>query len=352
MLKSALITHRTVRTAAVLAFAALVAGCGGNGTPAPVELGGAPVAPSTMPYAPTAAPTPMPSPPYAPRPASVPLAAMPAAPAVERPRQELNIVVRPGQSVGGLAEQYHVSRHDIIAANHLPPPYGIEIGQHLVIPGVIPGVTPGAGGRAEAAAAPPPERHAAAAATPEVIPLDAPAPAKAPAPTVAPPPRPSAAAAPEREAANTSTKPAATETAAPRAGLLWPVQGRIIAGYGEAAGGRRNDGINIGAPLGAPIRAVDGGVVAYAGNEVRGYGNLVLVKHPDGFISAYAHCEKLLVRKGERVARGQVIAKVGATGGVAAPQLHFELRRGEQAVDPRQFLAPPSSAQGAAKQAG
>ena len=102
--------------------------------------------------------------------------------------------------------------------------------------------------------------------------------------------------------------------------------------------GRRNDGINIAAPRGAPVRAVDGGIVAYAGNQLRGYGNLVLIKHPDGLISAYAHCEQLLVQRGEHVARGQVIAKVGETGGVAQPQLHFELRQGDRAVDPRRFL--------------
>ena len=105
-------------------------------------------------------------------------------------------------------------------------------------------------------------------------------------------------------------------------------------------GGGRNDGINIAAPRGTPVRAVEGGVVAYSGNELRGYGNLVLIKHPDGFISAYAHCEELLVKRGQHVKAGQVIAKVGATGGVGRPQLHFELRRGENPVDPKKFLAP------------
>ncbi len=90
--------------------------------------------------------------------------------------------------------------------------------------------------------------------------------------------------------------------------------------------------------------AVDGGIVAYAGNELRGYGNLVLVKHSSGWISAYAHCEELLVKRGDKVSRGQTIAKVGATGGVNEPQLHFELRRGKRAVDPREFLAPAPSA--------
>jgi murein DD-endopeptidase MepM/ murein hydrolase activator NlpD len=122
--------------------------------------------------------------------------------------------------------------------------------------------------------------------------------------------------------------------------FLWPVRGRILAGYGSGRDGTHNDGINIAAPRGAAVEAADGGVVAYAGNELRGYGNLILVKHSNGWISAYAHCDLILVKRGEKVARGQTIARVGSTGSVAEPQLHFELRRGNHAVDPREFLAP------------
>jgi murein DD-endopeptidase MepM/ murein hydrolase activator NlpD len=88
------------------------------------------------------------------------------------------------------------------------------------------------------------------------------------------------------------------------------------------------------------VEAADGGVVAYTGNELRGYGNLILVKHTNGWISAYAHCDQILVKRGDKVARGQTIAHVGSTGNVSEPQLHFELRRGNHAVDPREFLAP------------
>jgi murein DD-endopeptidase MepM/ murein hydrolase activator NlpD len=88
------------------------------------------------------------------------------------------------------------------------------------------------------------------------------------------------------------------------------------------------------------VQAADGGIVAYTGNELRGYGNLILVKHANGWISAYAHCDSILVKRGEKVGRGQLIARVGSTGNVSEPQLHFELRRGQQAVDPREFLAP------------
>jgi murein DD-endopeptidase MepM/ murein hydrolase activator NlpD len=128
------------------------------------------------------------------------------------------------------------------------------------------------------------------------------------------------------------------------------VRGRILAGYGVAAGGTHNDGINIAAARGSPVAAVDGGTVAYAGNELRGYGNLILVKHANGWITAYAHCDELLVKHGDKVNRGQTIAKVGATGGVSEPQLHFELRRGKRPVDPREFLAPAPSAGEPARQ--
>jgi murein DD-endopeptidase MepM/ murein hydrolase activator NlpD len=119
----------------------------------------------------------------------------------------------------------------------------------------------------------------------------------------------------------------------------WPLNGRILAGYGAGPDGSRNDGISIAAPRGAPITAIEAGTVAYAGNELRGYGNLILIKHTDGWISAYGHCDELLVKKGDQVHRGSVIAKVGATGNVNEPQLYFELRRGKQPVDPREFLA-------------
>ncbi|MGA8552348.1 MAG: M23 family metallopeptidase, partial [Stellaceae bacterium] len=126
--------------------------------------------------------------------------------------------------------------------------------------------------------------------------------------------------------------------------FLWPVRGHVLEDYGAGPDGTHNDGINIAAPRGAPVQATDAGIVAYAGNELRGYGNLILIKHPNGWISAYAHCDLILVRTGQKVARGQVIARVGSTGNVSAPQLHFELRRGKHPVDPRDYLTPLPSA--------
>jgi murein DD-endopeptidase MepM/ murein hydrolase activator NlpD len=187
--------------------------------------------------------------------------------------------------------------------------------------------------------------------TPDVIPLDDLPPARAansagtPVRRPAPPAtasRPPPAAPPpvrvhtEPETAKADPSPAALPHGAH---FGWPLNGRILAGYGAAPDGSRNDGISIEAPRGAPIAAIEAGTVAYAGNELRGYGNLILIKHADGWISAYGHCDELLVKKGDQVHRGTVIAKVGATGNVNEPQLYFELRRGKQPVDPRQFLA-------------
>ena len=121
-------------------------------------------------------------------------------------------------------------------------------------------------------------------------------------------------------------------------GFVWPVRGPVIQGFGPIAKGQSNDGINIAAKQGTPVTAAENGVVAYAGNELKGFGNLLLVKHADGWMTAYAHNEKLLVGRGETVKKGQKIATVGASGNVTRPQLHFELRRGTEAVDPQKYL--------------
>ena len=127
---------------------------------------------------------------------------------------------------------------------------------------------------------------------------------------------------------------------APRAGatFLWPANGKIISRFGSKPGGLHNDGINIEAPVGTSVVAAENGVVAYAGNELRGFGNLLLIRHADGWITAYAHNDKLLVKRGDSVKRGQVIARVGSTGNVSSPQLHFEIRKGTEPVDPLKYL--------------
>jgi murein DD-endopeptidase MepM/ murein hydrolase activator NlpD len=342
--------RRRLRAGAVLSAAILVASCGGNRHEAPVMNGLNGAAPDRIEATPV---SPM---------APIPRSSRPQTAAPSGPGQR--VVVRPGQSVGYLAREYGVTKRAIIEANNLTPPeYKIEIGKTLVIPG--PGGSearaPVHAAAAEKPPAPPAERPAAAARAAkagEIIPLDEPAPAprkSATAPAIGFPPRSASAKGKLSPPAAEAEAPPAEKTVAEaevdeptsRGGHLpWPVRGRVLAGYGATKEGGQNAGINIAASRGTPVRTVDSGTVAYAGNEIRGYGNLVLVKHSSGMISAYAHLDALLVKRGDTVSRGQVIAKVGDTGGVSQPQLHFELRRGKKAVDPREFLGQGSNAGG------
>jgi murein DD-endopeptidase MepM/ murein hydrolase activator NlpD len=182
---------------------------------------------------------------------------------------------------------------------------------------------------------PPPPAEAATADDVKAAPVTPPEPESEAPPAAAPPPDAKAIAS------------AVENHRAPVDPIFyWPVRGQIASLYGPAAGGTHNDGINILAPEGTTISAADGGVVAYAGNELKGFGNLLLIKHDGGWISAYAHAEVLLVKKGQKVRRGQAIARVGDTGGVDRPQLHFELRQGVKAVDPLDHLPPLTQAAG------
>jgi murein DD-endopeptidase MepM/ murein hydrolase activator NlpD len=182
---------------------------------------------------------------------------------------------------------------------------------------------------AAAVVKPAPVKPAKAVEAPAKVAVAAPAAVQAPAPVAAP------AAAPAAKA-----EPAETASIAPagRGGseFRWPARGRIITGYNKGGG---NDGINISLPEGTPVKAAEGGEVAYAGNELKGYCNLVLVRHPDGWVSAYAHNGELKVKRGDKIARGQLLALSGQSGNVSSPQLHFELRKGSTPVDPMPHLA-------------
>lgn len=209
--------------------------------------------------------------------------------------------VRKGETVYGIARNYGVDMRTLAAINSIRAPYVIEVGQKLVIP---------AKGQRVASAAPAksqPARKAVANPAPKAKPHK---PAK---PLPAPPPR-------------TSSR------------FLWPAKGPVLSSYGPKSNGLHNDGINIALAAGTPVKAAESGVVAYAGNELRGYGNLVLIRHAGGWTSAYAHNLSLSVKRGQKVKKGEVIARSGQTGGVAQPQLHFELRKGTQAVDPKRYL--------------
>jgi murein DD-endopeptidase MepM/ murein hydrolase activator NlpD len=123
----------------------------------------------------------------------------------------------------------------------------------------------------------------------------------------------------------------------------WPVQGRIISVFGTKPDGGHNDGIDVAVPQGTSVKAAENGVVAYAGNELKGYGNLVLIRHANNWVSAYAHNEEVLVKRGDKVRRGQIIAKAGNTGSVSQPQVHFELRKGSRPVDPTKYMSETSA---------
>jgi murein DD-endopeptidase MepM/ murein hydrolase activator NlpD len=120
--------------------------------------------------------------------------------------------------------------------------------------------------------------------------------------------------------------------------FIWPIKGNVISNFGQKPGGLYNDGINIKARNSAPVQAVEDGLVAYVGNELRGYGNLIIIKHSKGWVSAYAHLEKTNVRTGSKVKQGQIIANVGSTGNVKSSQLYFGIRKGRQAVNPKLYL--------------
>lgn len=179
-------------------------------------------------------------------------------------------------------------------------------------------------------------RHGPAPVRMAALQPSAPPAAVAPPPQVKPPRRLALAAS------EADRRPAAMVLPLPRRQALfaWPVSGRLLSGFGAKAGGLRNDGINIAAAEGTPVKAAEAGVVAYVGNELRGFGNLVLLRHGDGWMTAYAHVEQVRVTPGQLVQRGEVVARVGRSGQVDEPQLHFEIRKGRSAVDPTRYLTP------------
>lgn len=121
-------------------------------------------------------------------------------------------------------------------------------------------------------------------------------------------------------------------------GYIWPLQGKVISTFGIKGKGIKNDGINISSPEGTKIKAISSGKVLYAGNELRGYGNLLIIKQPDGTLVAYAHQKNIIVNKGEDIKQGQIIGYVGMTGNVSTPQLHLAMRKNKKPVNPLDYL--------------
>ena len=246
------------------------------------------------------------------------------APQAPAPRVAGNVhVVVPGDTLIGIARRHGMSLSALARYNRISPYTKLSVGDRVTIPG----------GHARVASRAVPRRASA-----EVAPKIA-RPHTQPVQTVASVPTETARVA--KSAPERTVAPDVTKKAEPAGGMpqfRWPVKGRIIARFGREPNGTQNDGINLAVPEGTPIKAADDGVVAYAGNELKGYGNLVLVRHADGYVSAYANASKLLVHRGESVRRGQVIARAGQTGNVTSPQLHFEIRKGSTPVDPTKYL--------------
>jgi murein DD-endopeptidase MepM/ murein hydrolase activator NlpD len=234
-------------------------------------------------------------------------------------------VVNKGDTLHSIARRNHVPVGELAKANNLDQSAKLSIGMKLTVPG-----------SKSAAAEPAP---AVAAPAQQLAALTPPA-TRSITPAA---PQQSARLAqsnvqveekPAEPAAN--AKPSETTSALPS--FRWPVRGKVITSYGAKTNGKANDGINVAVPEGTPVKAAEDGVVAYSGNELKGYGNLILVRHSNGYVTAYAHASELLVRRGDTIKRGQIIAKSGQSGEVGSPQLHFEIRKGSSPVDPLQFL--------------
>lgn len=251
-----------------------------------------------------------------------------AAPALTAPASKAVVaapsvhVVNRGDTLISIAHRNHVSVSELARANNIDTSAKIKLGMKLTVPAAksaaVASSADVAAAQPAAGLAPSDSRMAAAGGPTQSARL-AQATAKIDEPT---------AEAPVKAAEATGALPT----------FRWPVRGKVITSYGAKTNGKVNDGINLAVPEGTPVKAAEDGVVAYSGNELKGYGNLVLVRHSNGYVTAYAHASELLVRRGDTIKRGQIIAKSGQSGEVGSPQLHFEIRKGSSPVDPLQFL--------------
>lgn len=266
----------------------------------------------------------------APAPALAPVAAAPAMapakPVAAMAAPSSTHFVNHGDTLASIARKNHISAAELARANGLDPSAKLKLGTRLSVPG------------AKTAAVAAPVAAAPVAGTLQPV-AAAPVPATKMAAVAAPVQSARLAQATtnvEEKPAETPAKAAEVTSALPT--FRWPVRGKVVTSYGAKTNGKSNDGINLAVPEGTPVKAAEDGVVAYSGNELKGYGNLVLVRHSNGYVTAYAHASELMVKRGDTIKRGQVIAKSGQSGEVASPQLHFEIRKGSSPVDPLQFL--------------
>jgi murein DD-endopeptidase MepM/ murein hydrolase activator NlpD len=232
-------------------------------------------------------------------------------------------VVNRGDTLLGIAHRNHVSVGELARNNGLDPHAPLKLGTKLNVPN----------GRSVAVAPAP------AVAVGQPVQAITPANTKMAALGGVPPQAARLAQATTKiEEPSVEAPIKATEATGALPTFRWPVRGKVITSYGAKTNGKANDGINLAVPEGTPVKAAEDGVVAYSGNELKGYGNLVLVRHTNGYVTAYAHASELMVKRGDTIKRGQVIAKSGQSGEVGSPQLHFEIRKGSSPVDPLQFL--------------
>jgi murein DD-endopeptidase MepM/ murein hydrolase activator NlpD len=265
--------------------------------------------------------------------AAAPAVATPAptlAPPVSKPVAAVTApttvhVVNRGDTLLSIAHRNHVPVADLARANNLDTSAKLSLGMKLNVPGAkSAAAAPAAPVVATAPAAVAPPAKMAAAGSPQSVRM-----AQATGNV-------EALAAPAAGVEAPAVKPSEATGALPT--FRWPVRGKVITSYGAKTNGKSNDGINLAVPEGTPVKAAEDGVVAYSGNELKGYGNLVLVRHSNGYVTAYAHASELMVKRGDTIKRGQIIAKSGQSGEVGSPQLHFEIRKGSSPVDPLQFL--------------
>ena len=235
---------------------------------------------------------------------------------LKRPKIKFHIS-RAGETAYGIARRYKINMGTLVRINRIRPPYRLRQGQRLRLPDPLLKTSQTRGAWREKTAFSN-RRKIGILNSPSKVKLHRPK--------------------NYQKWRGTAPRSSTNATQSGRKNFLWPVKGRVIVGFGPRKGGFHNDGINILARAGTPVRSAEKGKVIYVGNQLQGFGNLVLIKHSDGWISAYAHGSSVLVKRGSLVRRGQVIAKVGRTGNVDRPQLHFELRRGDEAVDPRNYL--------------
>jgi murein DD-endopeptidase MepM/ murein hydrolase activator NlpD len=234
--------------------------------------------------------------------------------------------VKPGETLFSLGRTYGQNPYRIAKYNNLSAPYGLNVGQVLRIPGKSNHVAANTPIYQKKASAPFARKPVQSSKTRKMADRITPAPTT---------PVQRTQQAPKTQAPVVQTS---------NSTFRWPVKGRVISSFGRKPSGMRNEGINIAVPEGTSVRSAESGIVAYAGNELKGYGNLVLVRHKNGWVTAYAHNKQLFVKRGDTVKRGTVIAKAGQTGSVKSPQLHFEVRKGSSAVDPMKYLTSRTAA--------